>query len=224
METRVVFEEKIALDPKDLNKVATKSIDTIVLEKLKNKLEGRCSSSGWVIPNTMKLLSRSMCQSMSGQFTGTMISWVQVEGTVIYPTDGMVVSGIVSKKNKMGLFVDYKNAIQIMVPRDLHLGDMSFDSIRIGDSVDVEIKKSKYQINDEYILSVGIYKGVTGAVEGVEGEVEGEVEGTEGTEASSDAAEDVEGAIEEFDIGIGEEDGQEGEEEEGQEEGQEEAE
>jgi DNA-directed RNA polymerase subunit E'/Rpb7 len=200
METRVVFEEKIALDPKDLNKVATKSIDTIVLEKLKNKLEGRCSSSGWVIPNTMKLLSRSMCQSMSGQFTGTMISWVQVEGTVIYPTDGMVVSGIVSKKNKMGLFVDYKNAIQIMVPRDLHLGDMSFDSIRIGDSVDVEIKKSKYQINDEYILSVGIYKGVTG-VEGVEG-------------VSDVEAVAVEGGMEEFDIGIGEEGKEEGKEEE----------
>jgi hypothetical protein len=88
-----------------------------------------------------------------------MISWVQVEGKVIYPTDGIVVRGMITKKNKMGLFVDYKNAIQIMVPRDLHLGDEGFDGLRIGDEVDVAIKKSKYQINDEYILSVGVYRG-----------------------------------------------------------------
>jgi DNA-directed RNA polymerase subunit E'/Rpb7 len=159
METTVVFEEKISLGPKDLNKVANASIDQIILNKLREKLEGKCSSSGWVIPGTLKLISRSMCQGMPGQFTGAMISWVQLEGTVIFPTDGNVVTGTVTKKNKMGLFVDYKNAMQIIVPRDLHLGDMRFDAIRIGDEVTVEIKKSKYQINDAYILSVGVMKG-----------------------------------------------------------------
>lgn len=170
METTVVFEEKVALEPKDLNKAAESPLDTIILDKLRNKLEGRCSSSGWVIPGSLKMISRSMCQHMAGQFTGGMISWVQVEGKVIYPTDGIVVRGMITKKNKMGLFVDYKNAIQIMVPRDLHLGDEGFDGLRIGDEVDVAIKKSKYQINDEYILSVGVYRGGSDAAsEAVDG-------------------------------------------------------
>jgi DNA-directed RNA polymerase subunit E'/Rpb7 len=163
MDTVVVFEEKISLNAKDLNKAATLSVDEIVLEKLRAKLEGKCSSSGWVIPNSLKLLSRSMCQHMSGQFTGDMITWVQAEGSVIYPRDGDVVKGVVTKKNKMGLFVDYQNAMQIMVPRDLHIGNSEFDAVRIGDEIDVEIKKSKYQINDQFILSVGMYKGGSGA-------------------------------------------------------------
>ena len=179
MESNVIFEDKVALSPKDMMKAVNSSIDEIIMDKMKSKLEGKCSSSGWVVPDTLKLISRSMCQNMPGQFTGAMISWVQAEGKVIYPTDGMVVTGVVSKKNKMGMFVDYKNAMQIMVPRDLHLGNMRFDGIRIGDSVSVTIKKSKYQINDEYILSVGILEAAAEAVDEVAVEVVPELEETE---------------------------------------------
>jgi DNA-directed RNA polymerase subunit E'/Rpb7 len=187
MDTLVVFEEKISLNAKDLNKAAKSSVDDIVLEKLRAKLEGKCSSSGWVIPNSLKLLSRSMCQHMSGQFTGDMITWVQAEGAVIYPRDGDVVKGTVTKKNKMGLFVDYQNAMQIMVPRDLHIGNSAFDAVRIGDEIAVEIKKSKYQINDPFILSVGMYKDE--APEAAE-EPEAEAEAEESLEVAEEEEEE----------------------------------
>jgi DNA-directed RNA polymerase subunit E'/Rpb7 len=204
METTVVFEEKVSLTPKDLNKVETTSIDRVILDKLRNRLEGKCSTSGWVIPNTLKLISRSMCQSMAGHFTGAMITWVQAEGAVIYPTDGAVVKGVVAKKNKMGIFVDYKNAIQIMVPRDLHLGDEGFDAIKIGDEVNVEIKRSMYQVNDPYIASAGVYRGAAAAAAVPTEEVvplsavpeESEEESEEEPEEELEAEEDAEDAEE----------------------------
>ena len=161
MRTRAIFERKVGLAPKDFNKVSkTVTIDDILIERIRTELEGKCSQHGWVIPGTVKILSRSMCQNEAGRFTGAMVSWVQAEGEVYYPTDCMHVIGEVLKKNKMGMFVVYENAVQIIIPRDLHLGQESYDDVEIGQYVEVELKKSRFQVNDQYISSVGIFKRV----------------------------------------------------------------
>ncbi len=162
MRTNAIFERKVGLSPKELNKVGRLTIDDLLIEKIRADIEGKCSQHGWVIPGTTRIISRSMCQNESGRFTGTMVSWVQIESAVYYPTDRMEIIGEVLKKNKMGMFVTYENAIQIMVPRDLHLGEMydAYEEVKIGDYVRVELKKSRFQANDPYILSVGLFKEV----------------------------------------------------------------
>jgi hypothetical protein len=157
METRVVFEEKVAVSPSDFNRLRDVGIDEILLNKFAANREGRCSIEGWVVPGSLRILSRSMAQIEGGRFTGDLITWLRVEGSVIYPVDGIRLTGLVLKKNKMGLFVMYKDAIQIMIPRDLHIGNEEFDGIQIGDQVEVELKKSRFQINDMNIISVGLF-------------------------------------------------------------------
>jgi hypothetical protein len=157
METRVVFEEKVSLSPNDFNRLRDISIDEILLKKFAATNEGRCSIHGWVVPGSLRILSRSMAHIEGGRFTGDLTTWLQVEGSVIYPVDGVRLTGLVLKKNKMGLFVMYKEAIQIMIPRDLHLGNEEFDGIQIGDQVEVELKKSRFQVKDMNIISVGLF-------------------------------------------------------------------
>lgn len=171
MENTAVFERKVALTSRDLNGITKSSLDDMILAKLQALLEKKCSQHGWVVPGSVKLLSRSMFQEEAGRFTGDMVSWVQVEAKVVYPTDGMIINGEVLKKNKMGLFVVYEvgghGAIQVQVPRDLHLDDEGYDQVKIGDIVKVEIKRSRFQANDPYILSIGLLLGA-GTVERVE--------------------------------------------------------
>ncbi len=157
METRVVFEEKVSLSPGDFNRLRDVSIDEILLNKFAATNEGRCSIHGWVVPGSLRILSRSMAHIEGGRFTGDLTTWLQVEGSVIYPVDGVRLTGLVLKKNKMGLFVMYKEAIQIMIPRDLHLGNEEFDGIQIGDQIEVELKKSRFQVKDMNIISVGLF-------------------------------------------------------------------
>ncbi len=157
METRVVFEEKVSLSPSDFNRLRDISIDEILLNKFAATNEGRCSIHGWVVPGSLRILSRSMAHIEGGRFTGDLTTWLQVEGSVIYPVDGARLTGLVLKKNKMGLFVMYKEAIQIMIPRDLHLGNEEFDGIQIGDQIEVELKKSRFQVKDMNIISVGLF-------------------------------------------------------------------
>ena len=57
----------------------------------------------------------------------------------------------------MGLYINYKNGLRIQVPRDLHLGNEEFDSVKVNDTVEVELKKSLFQVNDPFILVNGLF-------------------------------------------------------------------
>lgn len=194
MESTAFFEKKINLTPGEFNEVKTNSIDSLLEKKAKELVENKCSEQGFVLPGTIKLLSRSMGYFEAARFTGDAVYYVKLEGKVIYPADGVRVIGEVIRKNKMGLYVDYRKAIRIQVPRDLHIGSEEYEEVEIGDTVEVELKRSKFQINDPYILasamfitrkssnSTGPEAIATGIVDSdeEEGESKGEGEGMEG--------------------------------------------
>ena len=176
IETLALFEEKISLTPRDLanHKI---NIQSVIAAKLAEKLEGKCSLHGWVLPNSSKVLSRSMGYIEKGRFTGDVVFHIQAQARVLNPPSGSHVVGEVIGNNMMGMYVSYKvrmrqedrktkqivlsdiDAIKIILPRDLHIGDESFSKIEIGDTVHVEIKKSRFQVNDKFILSVGVFGG-----------------------------------------------------------------
>jgi hypothetical protein len=156
MEQIAIFEEKVTLTPADLSREIT-SFDEILLDRLKATIEGKCSRHGFVIPQSLELLSRSMGSAEKGRFTSDFLYHLKAQGKVYNPPDGFQIEGDVIRKNKMGLYLIINNAIRIMVPRDLHIGNEEFDSIQIGDVIRVEIKKSRFQVNDTHILSIGQY-------------------------------------------------------------------
>lgn len=157
MESTAYFEKKVSLTPMDFNKLKDAKLEDILAAKSKDLMENKCSEHGFVLPGSVKLLSRSMGYFEAARFTGDAVYYVKLEGRVVYPADGVRVTGEVIRKNKMGLYVDYNKAIRVQVPRDLHLGNEEFDSVEIGDTVQVELKRSKFQINDPYILASGIF-------------------------------------------------------------------
>ena len=157
MEIPSFFETKIALTPRDMGRDIT-NLDSLIEEKIKTQFEGKCSRNGYVVPNSVKLISRSMGMVEKGRFTGDILFYTEAEARVLQPPDGVIVEGEVIRKNKMGIYVNYKDAIRVMIPRDLHIGDNDFDAIQVGETVEVEIKKSRYQVNDTSILSVGVYR------------------------------------------------------------------
>ena len=195
MEQSVLFEEQISLNANDLSKHII-SINDILLNKIKTKLENKCSRFGFVVPNTLKMLSRSLGKASTGRFVADYLYQIQVQGDVLNPPDGIVIEGEVIRKNKMGIYLNYKDAIRVIIPRDLHIGNVEFDAIQIGDIIRVQIKKSRFQINDETILSVGVYLSMvkTDDVERTSEADEGEADEGEADEA--DEADEAEGEAE----------------------------
>lgn len=175
MEQVAIFDEKVAISPIELRPEIT-SFDSILIEKLKKQLEGKCSKHGYVIPGSLKLLTRSLGIVEKGHFTADILYYVRAEGKVYNPPDGTKVDGEVMSKNKMGLYVIINDAIRIMIPRDLHIGNESFDKVEIGDRVNIEIKKSRFQVNDQHIVSIGQYLGKVRGTSAEESDVEGKEE------------------------------------------------
>ena len=161
MESEAFFQEKVYLNPKDLRN-DIQSVDDILIMKLKDRLEQRCSPHGYVLPGTLELLTRSAGMVDSGRFSGDWAFLVKAKGSVLHPPEGTLVEVDILKNNKMGIYAVYENAIRIMVPRDLHLGDDEFDQLKVGQRIRVEIQKSRFQLRDPFIVSVAVYRGRAG--------------------------------------------------------------
>lgn len=225
MESTAFFEKKINLGPSEFNEIKKESIDSLLEKKAKLLIENKCSEQGFVLSGSVKLLSRSMGYFESARFTGDAVYYVKLEGKIVYPADGVRVIGEVIRKNKMGLYVDYRKAIRIQVPRDLHIGSEEYEDVEVGDTIEVELKRSKFQINDPYILASAMFiekksgapnsNTAIGVVSEDEedSDAENQVEAAEGEEQLSEDEEEYEEASE----------GEEEEEEEGEEEDEEEA-
>ena len=216
MESTAFFEKKINLTPSEFNQVKNEPIDSLLEKKAKQLIENKCSEQGFVLPGTIKLLSRSMGYFESARFTGDAVYYVKLEGKIVYPADGVRVIGEVIRKNKMGLYVDYRKAIRIQVPRDLHIGSEEYEDVEVGDNIEVELKRSKFQINDPYILASAMFiekksDGIDSATGIAEDSSE---EGEEGEEAEAEEAKEGEESLSQVEEEEEEEEGSDEEEEE----------
>ena len=165
MESEAFFEQRVSLTAQDQNQIGKITeqgdkitVDKVLLDKVKHELESKCSKHGFVIKDSIEILARSLGRVENGRFTGAFVYNVQAKGRVLTPVDGYVVEGTVLKKNKMGMYVFHRDAFRIMVPRDLHLNRQDYEDVQVGETVKVELKKSRFQMKDPFIVSVGILK------------------------------------------------------------------
>lgn len=152
----VFLDERIALTPAELNIVVSpEGARDILVTKLREKHEGKCNANGYIRPGSIQLLARSMGIAENGRFTGNLLYDCKLKCEILYPTTGHKMEVLVIKVNKMGAYAVYEQAIRILLPRDLHIGDVAFDSIKEGDMIHVTIERSRFQANDPFIMAVG---------------------------------------------------------------------
>ena len=197
MEQDAIFEEKVSLSPKDMNREIL-SFDDLLLRKMRAQIEGKCTKHGFLIPNSLKMLSRSYGYIEKGTFTADSMFYIKAQGRVYNPPNGTVVEGVVVRRSKAGLYLVIENAVHVMVLRDLHIGNKEYDAVELGDTIRVEIKKSRFQINDPQILSLGQFLSVVSAapvpeVPETAAEAEGEGEAEAEAEAEAEGEEEGEG-------------------------------
>jgi DNA-directed RNA polymerase subunit E'/Rpb7 len=155
----VFLEEKVPLSPNDIStKEKAESIDVLLLERLKSKIEAKCISSGYVKPDSLEILHRSMGAAENGRFTGNYLFFVKLRCKVFHPEAGTPIECRVLKVNKMGAYAVFDEAMRVLLPRDLHIGNVEFDKLNPNDVVSVQVLRSRFQTNDPFISSVGMFQ------------------------------------------------------------------
>ncbi len=161
----VYLDRRVPVAPKELRDAAA-NIDEFLVKKIRKELEGVCCTHGYVRPGSTQILARSMGQAEHGRFTGDFLYHCKVKVACLLPHANQMVDARVLKVNKLGayaLIVDQgrvREAMRILVPRDLHLGNEEFDQLQVGQGIRVKILRSRFQNNDAFIQAVGTYEGL----------------------------------------------------------------
>lgn len=191
----VYLDQRVSLGPTEFRDAAT-DIDKFLVKKLRERLEGQCCTHGYVRPGSTQILARSMGQAEHCRFTGDFVYQCKVKVMCLLPEAGQLLDAQVLKVNKLGAYVlvvddgRVQEAMRILLPRDLHLGNSEFDELTPEQIVRIKLLRSRFQANDAFIQAVGLYEGAStatvtkpvkklakvSATEAAAGEVEAEAE------------------------------------------------
>lgn len=162
MYNTIYIDDRIAITPRELNKLeSVEDIRHALEQKLKDKYENKCHTSGYIRPGSLHLLARSTGAYEHGRFTGNVRYDCRVSCEVYYPTADSIVHVKIHKLNKMAAICllateSEGDPMRVNLPRDLHIGNMRFNDLEIGQIVSVKLLKSRFQTNDPYITTVGV--------------------------------------------------------------------
>jgi hypothetical protein len=161
----VYLDQRVSVTPMELTKAST-DMDAFLLEKIRKRLEGACCTHGYVRPGSTQILARSMGQAEHGRFTADFLYYCKVKVLCLLPHADQVFTARILKANKLGayaLLVDdgrLYEAMRILIPRDLHVGNQEFDELQVGQGIKVRLLRSRFQVNDAFIQAVGLYEGL----------------------------------------------------------------
>ena len=142
-----ILTDKEQLEPKNV----LSNINSELLDKIKEKLEGKCSKLGYVQKGSVKILERSIGRLDSSHFSGNVIFDLKIETKICNPTEGDIIKCKVIGKNKMGIMC-LKEPLLICLSK-LHHQDIleDYGSIEKDDIINVEVICSRFELYDTEI-------------------------------------------------------------------------
>jgi hypothetical protein len=153
------FNIKEIIEAKDLsntNITNSDTIDSILLNKIKDKIGNKCNHLGYIDKNSIKIISRSMGGINSSQFNGNINYHIKVEANICQPLSQNKIVCKVVGKNKIGIFAVCE-PLHIIIASAHHSNTEDFININVNDTVEVEIINYKYKINSKNIKVIGKY-------------------------------------------------------------------
>jgi DNA-directed RNA polymerase subunit E'/Rpb7 len=150
----LMLEEYIYLKPIDLNN----KIDDVIMARLKNKVEGKCIKVGYVIPNSLKILTRSLGIINNTNFDGITMYKIKYSADICNPAIGQIVQCQVFNidKSQVICYIDNPKSspLEVFLFKHHHANNTDFAALKIGDIVNVRVGGSKWEYRDQRIIVI----------------------------------------------------------------------
>lgn len=197
----VQFKSSVQLKPNEMDA----DYEQHLLYKLQQEYEGKCSRHGFIKPNSLTVVQRSMGRLMKPHFNGHIRFEVMVVGEVCNPVEGMVVSAEVKNKNVLGILAESSirvngtliPVLDIIIPKRTAgiSSEIALDALNIGDVIQVEILGKRFQLHDQRISIIG--RGVESAesVQQRRQKIARQAEGVEGLDVAIPEDDAMEGGV-----------------------------
>jgi predicted NAD-dependent protein-ADP-ribosyltransferase YbiA (DUF1768 family)/DNA-directed RNA polymerase subunit E'/Rpb7 len=141
------------ISPKEISS----SINDILTNKIKNDIEGKCTTDGYVRKDSIKITRRSPGSIMASHFNGTILYHVNFVADVSNPFEGMILKSKVENVNKMGVIASAgeNNFLSILLAKQHHIDNDDFVKIDTGDEIYVSVIGKRFEYGDSQISIIG---------------------------------------------------------------------
>lgn len=146
--------KRVVVPSKHLNS----NLDIYINDYIKKNVEGLCLHEGYVKPETVSVLKKSVGILLGSSFTGDITYDVAYTAQVCNPVIGNVINCKVKFVNKMGVLAS-NGPITVIIGRQFHLNN-ELDKINRDDNIKVEVVARTFSLNDKEIKVVAKLYGV----------------------------------------------------------------
>lgn len=129
-----------------------RNIHTSLLTQLRRKFEGVCLSEGYIQPQSIAIVENSL--GRINLIKGGVDYTVKFQADICYPHTGQTFQAPVTTKSKIGIHIDML-PMKVLLPRDIHIENEEFNTIKEGDKIEFEVVGSRFQQGDETIVVLG---------------------------------------------------------------------
>ncbi len=153
-----IMSTSIQLKPNYLNNV---NISDIVLNVLKQKVEGRCISDGYVKPESVTILSRSLGCMENHDFAGNVSYYLKYRADICAPKPGQLIECIIDTHDETNSVCYYgdetTSPVEIYLFRDHYIGNVEFANLKKGNKILVKVLEPEISFGAEKVLVSAIF-------------------------------------------------------------------
>ena len=150
------IKSSLSIEPKDLNSTLNKKI----IKRIKQDVEGKCIKNGYVRKNSVKLVKRSLGQSLTSHYNGNVIFHVEYLVDLCNPLEGAVIECSVINSNKMGVLAEINGVedspLNILLAKQHHINNPEFEDLRDRDIIKIRVLGKRYEFGDSQITIIGL--------------------------------------------------------------------
>ena len=140
------IKRRVSLNPRYLDENFPAFIEKVV----KNNIEGKCIKEGYIVPNTVVILKRSMGNLNINQFNGNINFDLIIGAKVCNIPVNSVIRAVVKKINKLGILAEL-GPLMILVPKEIHVAKEPFKDIKPGSEIELLVIGKSFDLNSKYI-------------------------------------------------------------------------
>ena len=160
--TEQILQNKLILSSNDINN----DINNMIKLKLKEQVEGKCNSNGYVVNDSVKVIKRNLGEVKTNNGKSEIKYLITYKAKIISLTPGDEVEVYVNNINKMGVLSYIKlnmkdtepfedSPVIIMIPKEYFTdSSRNFNDITVGQTLNVVILGSRDKYLSDKIQSV----------------------------------------------------------------------
>lgn len=155
---RMLITDRIKVVPSLIGTDLGDVIKSIVVKKY----EGKCTQYGYTLPGSVQIYKYSAGHIIAASLNGDVGFTVMFHADVCNPLGGTIVKVKVVNMNKFGILGEYYvekiPVIEVIIAKNASpviASDVDLNSVKIGDILDVEVIRTKFELNDQKISAIG---------------------------------------------------------------------